>query len=379
MEHLTDLKTDRLGGVDVHPADLEAMQSGDYILHACAGDLSHHPANKIRLPIDPEGHVQRLGLVLSPEGAIYATQRTWFHKSTDGGATWNHLQRDPGAFNGWMLQFDSEGKMLNVSHAGDRSAPTVWSSEDEGESWDQIGPVAVDASEVLSLGFSVTRVIDGTLLLPVLVGSNRIGDGEAALVEPATCRIYRSEDGGRTWPTYSVLGDWCCEVNLHQLPAGRLLAAIRCQRHSLPGDPPDLLERTGAAAIDQPFPFKHAFVAHSDDRGQSWSQPRQLATLPGQCYCAGVGLSNDRAVVIMDHRYPRKMGSGRAMVSHDGGETWEDEVYYISHGWAAGYAATISLDDEEMLTLTGSCYGDVSSWNNCVGNTEFSIIRWRLA
>ena len=66
------------------------------------------------------------------------------------------------------------------------------------------------------------------------------------------------------------------------------------------------------------------------------------------------------------------------MVSHNNGETWQDEVYYLSHGHAAGYAATISLDGEEMLTLTGSCYGDVGSWDNCIGNTDYVIIRWRL-
>ncbi len=378
-ENLTDLKTDRLGDIDVTSEDLEAMQAGDYVLHARDGILSKHPVEKIRLPIDPEGHVQRLGLVQSPDGTLYATQRTWFHRSKDGGTTWTHLERDPGAFSGWMLQFDSNGTMLNVCHAGDRSAPTVWSSGDEGASWGQIGQVEVDTSGVLAMGFSVTRLDDGALLLPVLVGSDRIGDDEAARVEPATCRIYRSDDGGRTWPTYSVLGSWCCEVNVHQLPSGRLLAAIRYQRPSLPDDPPDLLDLTGATAANHGFPFKHAFVAHSDDGGSTWTPPRQLATVLGQCYCAGVGLSDNRAVAIMDHRYPREMGSGRAMVSLDGDETWEDEVYYISHGRAAGYTATISFDGEEMLTLAGSCYGDVSKWDNCVGNTKFAIIRWRLA
>ena len=67
------------------------------------------------------------------------------------------------------------------------------------------------------------------------------------------------------------------------------------------------------------------------------------------------------------------------MVSLDNGRTWEDEVYYLSHGAVAGYAATVSLDGEEMLTLTGSAYGDAAeAWENCIGNTEFVLIRWRL-
>lgn len=141
---------------------------------------------------------------------------------------------------------------------------------------------------------------------------------------PATCRIYCSRDGGRTWPEYALLGEWCCEVNVAQLPTGRLLASIRYQRPSLADDPPDLLERTGALATGHTFPYKHVFVAHSDDAGLTWTPPRQLATVLGQCYGYGVGLSHNRTVVVTDHRYPREMSGGRAVVSHDDGGTWRD-------------------------------------------------------
>lgn len=120
MEQLTDLQTDRLGDIDVSPDDLETMQAGDYVLHARGGELVRHPVDKTRLPMDPEGHVQRLGLVQSPNGTIYATQRTWFHKSTDGGANWTHLQRNPGAFDGWRIQFDANWTMLKATLAIDR-------------------------------------------------------------------------------------------------------------------------------------------------------------------------------------------------------------------------------------------------------------------
>ena len=71
------------------------------------------------------------------------------------------------------------------------------------------------------------------------------------------------------------------------------------------------------------------------------------------------------------------MSSGRALVSHDQGAIWED-VYYLNNGNAAGYAATLSLDGEEMLTLTGAMPGDANPWAAAVGKTEFAIIRWRL-
>ena len=372
------LSTQYMGGVTVQPDDLAAMQAGDYVLHARAGRLNRVPVGKIRLPRDPRGHVQRLCLAQAPNGTIYAAQHTLLHRSTDGGATWEHLERDPDVCDGWRIQFDNDGTMLNVGSAGPGQPPVVWASHDEGGTWQQIGCIDTGTPDVLSLGFSMTRLDDGTLLMPVLVGADRVGNRAAAEVAPATGRLYRSQDGGRTWPEYSVLGEWCCEVNVYPLPTGRLIAAMRYQRPLLPDDPADLLERTGASAVGADNPYKHVFVAHSDDRGRTWTPPRQLATVFGQCYGAGVGLVRNRAVVTTDYRYPREVGSGRALVSLDGGETWQDEVYYLTHGRAAGYAATISPDGEEMLTLAGSCYGDVSSWDNCIGRTDFAIIRWRL-
>lgn len=369
------LSTHNVGGVTVQAADLAAMQASNYILHARDGELTRVPVEKVRLPRDPQGHVQRLCLVQAPNGTIYAAQYTLLHKSADGGATWEHLERDPEVCRGWRVQFDGDGVMLNVC-PGEPS--TVQASDDEGGTWRPVGQIDIGPPDVPSLGFSMTRLDDGTLLVLVLVGSDQVGNREAAQLMPATCRIYRSQDGGRTWPEYLVLGNWCCEVNVAQLPSGRLLVTIRYQRPLLSDDPADLLEQTGANVVGANNPYKHVFVAHSDDRGQTRTTPRQVATVFGQCYGDGVGLSQNRAVIVTDHRYPRDMSSARTVVSLDGGETWQDEVYYLSHGRAAGYAVTISLDGEEMLTLTGSCYGDVSSWNNCTGRTDFAIIRWML-
>ena len=80
----------------------------------------------------------------------------------------------------------------------------------------------------------------------------------------------------------------------------------------------------------------------------------------------------------VDHRYLRPMSSARAVVSNDEGQTWRDEVYYLSNGLVAGFARTITLDGTEMLTLTGSYYGEKIGWNDVTGNTQFHIIRWRL-
>ncbi|HIC48449.1 MAG TPA: hypothetical protein EYP00_01055, partial [Dehalococcoidia bacterium] len=100
------LSTENMGGVVVTPGQLREMQAGDYILHARHGQLEQIEVEKISMPLDPQGHYQGLGLILAPDGTIYASQQTIISKSTDGGQIWEHLKRDPAAFgfNGWLLQ-----------------------------------------------------------------------------------------------------------------------------------------------------------------------------------------------------------------------------------------------------------------------------------
>jgi len=126
------------------------------------------------------------------------------------------------------------------------------------------------------------------------------------------------------------------------------------------------------------YPFKNMCVADSSECGETWSPMRHVTTQFGQCHAAGVGLQKGRVVVVHDHRYPQSMSSARTVVSNDEGQTWRDELYYLSHGNVAGYARTIRLDGQEMLTLTGSHYGEAGNWHDATGNTQFHIVRWQL-
>ena len=367
------LSTQDMGGVTASDEQLKEMQAGDYILHAVDRELRKVRVEKTRLPLDPQGHVQRLCLTQAPDGTLYAAQHTIISRSTDGGRTWEHMQRDPEPFGTWRLQFAEDGTMLNVAAT---ESPAVWATGDDGETWEQIGCIDAASAEI---GFSATRCADGALLVPVLIrGAQTSEDHSRVLSGANTCHVYRSEDGGRTFPESFVLGDWCHESNIIALPTGRLLAVIRYQRSYLPGDPPDLGERTGANVFGSSFPYKHVFLSDSEDGGRTWTPPRQLTTVFGQCYGSGVALSGDRVVVPHDHRYPRSVSTARAMISLDSGQSWEDEVYYLCHGDVAGYAATVTPDGEEMLTLAGSCYGDVEAWDGLIGRTQFAVIRWRL-
>ena len=79
------MDTGILGGVTATPEDLAAMQKGQYILHARGGKLTKVPVEKIALPLDPQGHVQRLCLVGAPDGTGYTSFLRHLGASVAGG------------------------------------------------------------------------------------------------------------------------------------------------------------------------------------------------------------------------------------------------------------------------------------------------------
>jgi len=103
--------------------------------------------------------------------------------------------------------------------------------------------------------------------------------------------------------------------------------------------------------MGQTWPYKHVFLVDSDDEGRSWQNFRQLTTVFGQCYGYPAALSDGTVVVIHDTRYGPGPPSGRAMISYDEGETWEDEVYYLCEGGA--YSASVVLEGDVILTIVG--------------------------
>jgi hypothetical protein len=359
-----------MGGVEVSSQQLRSMQENNYILHAKDGRLTKVPVQKTELPQDPSGHVQRLALFVDADKTIYAAQQTVLSRSADGGKTWMHLHRETSEFMQMRVLGDGawvRGQSVNPGEIA------ISVSKDMGKTWQEISRIGKELGTPDVRPGSLEVLRDGTLVVPVTAVYSKAKEWT-----DVRSVFYRSSDGGMSFSEPATIGHWGHEINVAQLPSGRLLSVIRHQRPLLPSDPSSILETTGAAKFGSDLPFKHVFVADSADQGETWSVNRQLTTGFGQCHGAGVGLSDKRVVVIYDHRYPRPMSSARAAVSDDDGMTWRNEVYYLSNGVVAGYARTISLDGEEMLTLTGSYYGQKLGWNDVTGKTRFHIIRWRL-
>ena len=138
--------------------------------------------------------------------------------------------------------------------------------------------------------------------------------------------------------------------------------------------------RGGSSYTSETMPFKHVFLADSDDEGQTWNNFRQLTTAYGQAYGFPVALDDGMVVVIHDTRYGPGTKGGRAMISRDEGKTWQDEAYYTHYGKSnSGYSQSVALKDGVILTIAGTSDHGPCGWkySECVGRSDLSAIRWK--
>ena len=199
--------------------------------------------------------------------------------------------------------------------------------------------------------------------------------------------VYRSTDGGRTWPERAPLQQWGHETNILSLQSGRLLAIIRYQRFRFAEPDPD--EPAGLAEIDvkDKGPLlqtvgKRVFFADSDDSGHTWKNFRPLwrekngkmELVNGEAHGHAVQLADGRIVLVHEHRYPYKNGGLRARVSHDEGQTWRPEIYHLSQGH--GYAGSVVLDDGTIVTVCGNT--PLDGQGQPTGPWQAQVVRWRL-
>ena len=169
---------------------------------------------------------------------------------------------------------------------------------------------------------ALARCDDGTLLafaeLRARVGdSGHIGIG-----------VRRSTDDGRTWEPVVVVRDDGRHCSRNPVPifdrrTGRVVL-VTCWNRA---DDDERRVETGGAEITR------VFVQHSDDRGRTWSDPREITDTvrrPGwRWYATGPGgveqLASGRLVVPCNHSDPANRTArhrSHAILSDDGGATW---------------------------------------------------------
>ena len=211
--------------------------------------------------------------------------------------------------------------------------PTVFvqRSTDSGETW---GRDEWDMPGFSGLGFSRPAVLgDGTVLEPVY-GSG--ADGGPRMM------VLRGTDWGHTWRLHGI-GTPGNEAAFVETDPGRVLC----------------LARTGAGESGG-----HLVQYWSDDGGATWSQALNTNVWTPDSPPHLIKLRDGR--ILLSHGYRRDPMGIRAVLSEDGGRTWDvdntvvlrDDGGYASElrpdgstGSDIGYPLSTQLSDESILTV----------------------------
>ncbi len=238
-------------------------------------------------------------------------------RSTDGGVTWPEkrtIAAEPGRHcytnhgmtrlsDGTILLHVILGKMQKPDASTDKipSRGAFVRSTDDGLSWSEYGETMdYPFWDANGRGFSYGKVLElsgGRLMTPVYGVPN--GADNARL---RVAGVAFSDDGGRSWPEYSVVyedrkGDVNpSETDVIRTSDGRHLVMIRAN-----------------AAL-------RLYRSYSDDEGATWSgiEPTDL---PGQCP-ALFTLADGRLLCAYRDMRPGEYGMSCA-VSDDSGATWD--------------------------------------------------------
>jgi photosystem II stability/assembly factor-like uncharacterized protein len=96
-------------------------------------------------------------VVISPDGRIFLATSEGAFRSSDGGATWEHIKAGLPAREVGSLSFDPQNKRLLASSNG-----TVFESRDRGQTWRQVDNVGP--------GITKLSVITGRLFVTTSTG-----------------------------------------------------------------------------------------------------------------------------------------------------------------------------------------------------------------
>jgi hypothetical protein len=362
------------------------LQNGDLYVAFSAG-YAHASWVNPRPDLPPEYAASMDGML---EGGSTWEAPTGGHimwtRSTDEGASWSRprdLAVIPDAYAPGAIAQVSDGAMymatlIQRSHYSASRIPTeplaflrtmeqhfpeeiaVLRSDDNGESWREVGRTSGPFLTRLEHPCSITEAKDGALLMLV--------DGHAVpgVMPPHWVNaLVRSTDQGRTWETRSIFGhdEYDMEEgHLAYLPDGRLATASR----------PWGLWTTSA------------------DEGFSWSAPRLIMDFsnsgykekgrpnPNACKKGDLLVTGDGTVVLLTCGGPG--GDGQVIYSRDSGENWImpalDRGFQVDN--LAYYPAACLMPDDSIF-MVGDHQGFANRYGPFGGEVVATRFRIRTA
>ena len=330
-------------------------------------------ADRFYIPFEAQRGDARLGVTRA--GHVYVALGKKLCCSRDGGRTWESRDLPDNATGFGILRDDTL-----ILHAG---YPKCWlrRSTDFGDTWSEKIPLDLAPFTAGGGGWTqVSQPAGGPALMTLTLRYG--GDGKDAagnVVPPEDIglhdHLFRSTDSGKSWTDKSLIVRDSAESSVIRLQSGKMLAAIRKQRHParlLPGDDIEQLKAMDGWRAGKPY-IKHGFLAESPDNGYTWTNvrlaPNTADMKHGLCPSDLVQVADGRMVWIYTHRYGPDSGV-MARVSGDDGETWSTERYRIRllrHQEHCVYPTNTVLGDGTILTVCGKNRGN-----------RAMAIRWRL-
>ena len=304
-----------------------------------------------------------------PDGSLVYTSRDHrIHRSTDEGRTWSLLAevplsgREPAVFGfgvtGAGTFLVSYAALVNEADPARGSfatrEPRVARSDDGGRTWAD-AELAPRPTRYCGQGDGsrIVQLADGTV---VCFCGNAWNDAAHQAGYEGDV-LLRSHDDGRSWGDWTVLPPGSCESNLLELPSGELLCATRFQREYLHPDLFDAPAEQGGGHATWPAPslnrvgpgrYKNEAIMFSGNGGYDWTTPF-LVTRLHMVSADAVSLPDGRVALTYDHK--DAVGGPRALISPDGGRTWDPEPYILSYHPMDARTSSVLLRDGRVLTL----------------------------
>ena len=239
-------------------------------------------------------------------------------------------------------------------------------SNDDGKTWSE--PVRVYSPEetVLSPHGQMRRLADGALIFNAR-GSYELSKYENKPDLPIRISfLYRSNDGGTTWEQPISLGDGSSETGFLALDDSHWVGYVR---HN---DKPNRIAHSYDGGVtwekwEESVPEWEAGHATPEILGQGdWRMVNGHLQKPSPG--SPVLLPNGKLIITYGYRaYPFGV---RAIVSHDGGNSFDIEREYIlsdtAYSWDTGYPSTVCFEDGTIVTLAYTIMDlEHRDWGTC--------------
>lgn len=254
-------------------------------------------------------------LTIGPDGTMLACAHGGFRKpsplwmSRDGGDTWTEMDPRPNPVpsGDCDVAVGPDGQIYMMYDT--IASATVASSFDKGESWN-VNPIAALPAGGVDRPWIAAGEGDTLYLLYQNV----------AVAEPAVDLFARSEDGGRTWTTHSVVSTTDPPERSHDIVGDMVVSEDGRTIQA-----PMLRWNANEGSSGQRAP-KWIGLATSTDRGATWTVENIAGPLDLPLQIPSLSRAGDGSLYIGLTTWNDTLADIHYLHSSDGGGTWTDPV-----------------------------------------------------